>query len=264
MKRARPIPRDSGSSVRVIAHRGASAYAPENTEAALRLALRLGARAVECDVQLARDGVPVVCHDANLRRLCGEPVRVADLPARALVRRTVRVAGRTGNRVNLLTLARWLRLLPADVLPVVELKRQSSPAAERNLARAAARVVRADRPGTPATPRAVAVISFSPRLVAAARRALPKATVAPIRDAPFTAAILRRHVRGRARLVVMSRRIASARVVAALRRAGKEVWCYTVDAPAMMRTLLRRGVTGLISNRPDVALRVAARSRRKS
>ena len=254
MRRSRAA---SESTVRVIAHRGASAYAPENTEAAVRLALRQKARAVECDVQLARDGVPVVFHDADLRRLCGEAVRVDSLPARALVRKVVRVAGRRGSPARIVTLARWLALLPDRVLPVVELKRQSSPQAERRLARAAAHVITATR-------RAVALISFSPRLVAALRRALPGALVAPIRDAPFTPALLRRFARGRGRLVVMSRRIATPRVVTALRGAGKEVWCYTVDEPAMMRTLLRRGVSGLISNRPDIALRVVARVARKS
>src|SRR5438270_9075286 len=52
----------------IIAHRGASAEAPENTLAAFQMALDAGADGVEFDVQLAKDGVPVVIHDANLRR----------------------------------------------------------------------------------------------------------------------------------------------------------------------------------------------------
>lgn len=241
----------------VIAHRGASAYAPENTEAAVRLAIRQRADAVECDVQLALDGVPIVFHDANLRRLCGEAARVDSLPVRELLRRRVRVDGRAGAPARILTLARWLALLPVRVRPVVELKRQPSPAAERRLARAAARVIQ--RSG-----RAATLISFSPRLVAAARRALPAAEVAPIRDSPFPPSLLARVGRRREPRVVMSQRIATARVVAALRRAGSEVWCYTVDDPAMMRTLLARGVSGLISNRPDEARREVARFERKS
>jgi glycerophosphoryl diester phosphodiesterase len=241
----------------VIAHRGASARAPENTEAAVRLAIRQRADAVECDVQLSRDGVPIVFHDASLRRLCGEAARVDSLPARALLRRRVRVDGRHGEPARIVTLARWLALLPARVRPVVELKRQPSPAAERRLARAAARVVDRSR-------RAATLISFSPRLVAAARRALPAAEVAPIRDAPLSAPLLARLCRRREPRIVLSKRIATARVVAALRRAGSEVWCYTVDDPRMMRTLLARGVSGLISNRPDEARRAVARFERKS
>jgi glycerophosphoryl diester phosphodiesterase len=255
----RPAPERTRGPL-VIAHRGASAYAPENTEAAVRLAVRQRADAIECDVQLSSDGVPIVFHDANLRRLCGERERVDALPARELVRRRVSVAGRRGEPARVVTLARWLALLPARVLPVVELKRQRTPAAERRLARAVARVV-ARRRG------AIVMISFSPGLVAAARRARRDGVdseVAPIRNAPPSPALLRRLARSRPALVVTSWRIATASVVAALRRAGKELWCYTVDDPAMMRALLRRGVTGLISNRPDVARRVVDRFERMS
>ncbi len=53
---------------KVIAHRGASAYAPENTLAAFRKAKKLGAKWVECDVQLTKDGKAVIFHDSRLSR----------------------------------------------------------------------------------------------------------------------------------------------------------------------------------------------------
>jgi glycerophosphoryl diester phosphodiesterase len=52
----------------IIGHRGASADAPENTLAAFTRAFRDGADGIEFDVRLARDGVPVVIHDATLQR----------------------------------------------------------------------------------------------------------------------------------------------------------------------------------------------------
>lgn len=52
----------------VIAHRGASAYAPENTLAAFRAARDQGCRWVETDVVLLGDGTPVLMHDATLNR----------------------------------------------------------------------------------------------------------------------------------------------------------------------------------------------------
>jgi glycerophosphoryl diester phosphodiesterase len=52
----------------IIGHRGASALAPENTLAAFERAMRDGADGIEFDVRLARDAVPVVIHDAGLRR----------------------------------------------------------------------------------------------------------------------------------------------------------------------------------------------------
>ncbi len=54
--------------VRTVGHRGALAVAPENTMAAFRAALAAGVDEVEFDVQLTRDGVPVVLHDATLDR----------------------------------------------------------------------------------------------------------------------------------------------------------------------------------------------------
>ena len=62
---------------RIIAHRGASYDAPENTATAANLAWRQGADAVECDVYLSRDGRIMVLHDGSTRRTTG-----ADLPVR--------------------------------------------------------------------------------------------------------------------------------------------------------------------------------------
>ena len=62
----------------VIAHRGASRRAPENTLEAFGLALELGAHAVELDVMLSRDRVPVVIHDTHLERTTDGTGRVQD------------------------------------------------------------------------------------------------------------------------------------------------------------------------------------------
>lgn len=53
----------------VIAHRGASAYAPENTMAAFKAAKALGSHCIEFDVMLSQDGVPFVFHDQSLKRI---------------------------------------------------------------------------------------------------------------------------------------------------------------------------------------------------
>lgn len=57
-----------GGGPLVIGHRGAAGHAPENTLAGVAAAAALGADAVECDVRLSSDGVPVVIHDDDLRR----------------------------------------------------------------------------------------------------------------------------------------------------------------------------------------------------
>jgi glycerophosphoryl diester phosphodiesterase len=64
--------------ITVFAHRGASAYAPENTAAAVRLARRLGASWVENDVQRTSDGHLVVVHDTTLSRTTDAETRFPD------------------------------------------------------------------------------------------------------------------------------------------------------------------------------------------
>ncbi len=55
----------------IFAHRGSSAYAPENTLAAFALAVKQGVPALELDVKLTSDGEVVVIHDPTTRRTCG-------------------------------------------------------------------------------------------------------------------------------------------------------------------------------------------------
>jgi glycerophosphoryl diester phosphodiesterase len=68
---------------KVIAHRGASAYAPENTRAAFELAVAMGVEDIELDVQLSLDREVVVCHDLTLERY-GHPGRIDTLSWRQL------------------------------------------------------------------------------------------------------------------------------------------------------------------------------------
>ncbi len=60
------------------AHRGASEYAPENTMMAFYLGLWMGANGIETDVQLTKDGVPVLFHDDTLERVTGESGSIQD------------------------------------------------------------------------------------------------------------------------------------------------------------------------------------------
>jgi glycerophosphoryl diester phosphodiesterase len=65
---------------KVIGHRGAAAYAPENTLESFREARRRGATWVETDIKLTADGVPIVMHDESLKRTTGVDRQVAKTP----------------------------------------------------------------------------------------------------------------------------------------------------------------------------------------
>jgi len=68
----------------VIAHRGDSAHAPENSDGAFAMAVASGADAIETDVRLSKDGIPVLCHDATLQRIAGIDRLLADCTAAEL------------------------------------------------------------------------------------------------------------------------------------------------------------------------------------
>eukprot|EP00388_Colpodella_angusta_P001309 GDKJ01004214.1.p1 GENE.GDKJ01004214.1~~GDKJ01004214.1.p1 ORF type:complete len:340 (-),score=85.61 GDKJ01004214.1:176-1168(-) len=63
----------------LIAHRGASYNFPENTLLAFSHAIKNGAKGFELDVRTTKDGIPVICHDENLKRLTGLDVKISEL-----------------------------------------------------------------------------------------------------------------------------------------------------------------------------------------
>lgn len=71
-------------ATKVWAHRGASAYAPENTIPAFRLAMEQGADGIELDVQLSSDGKLMVIHDERVDRTSNGKGRVADMTCQQL------------------------------------------------------------------------------------------------------------------------------------------------------------------------------------
>lgn len=68
----------------IIAHRGASTYAPENTIAAFQRALDQQADGIELDVRLTKDDIPVICHDATINRTSNGKGSIHSLPLQAL------------------------------------------------------------------------------------------------------------------------------------------------------------------------------------
>lgn len=115
--------------VRIIAHRGYLERYPENTLPALQAAADAGADGIELDVQLCRDGVPVVLHDATLDRVSGQSGSVIDLSFEELQAYSVHEPARLGDtfkgtRIPSLEQA-VTALQPASALIFVEIKSDS-------------------------------------------------------------------------------------------------------------------------------------------
>jgi glycerophosphoryl diester phosphodiesterase len=114
----------------LIAHRGYAAAYPENTMPALAAAVDLGARYLECDVQLSQDLVPMLFHDQTLVRQCGRGGAIQDYPLARLREFSAGCPARFGPRfsgVRIATLAELVELLlrHPEVIPFIELKSNS-------------------------------------------------------------------------------------------------------------------------------------------
>ncbi len=159
---------DDMTSPALVAHRGYAKRYPENTLVSIRAALDAGARAVEFDVQLTADRVPVVLHDTSLQRTAGVDREIFDLPVARARESDVGQPQRFGAAfagVTLPTLAEMVELLVAwpDATAFVELKRKSL-----DRFGAATMVDRVMQDLRPVVERAV-VISFEREAVAMAR-----------------------------------------------------------------------------------------------
>lgn len=130
----------------IMAHRGASDLAPENTLAAFRRAVADGADLIETDLWLTRDGVLVCHHDETLTRLTGHPGRLPDLSLAEV--QAHRIRSRFDDRYpdeRIPTLEELLAAVPPHVILAVELKdpRFADPAWAARLAHLAAERVAA-------------------------------------------------------------------------------------------------------------------------
>lgn len=115
----------------VAAHRGGPAHAPENTCAAFREAVRLGAHQIELDLRRSGDGALVVIHDETVARTTGERGKVARLTLAEL--RALDAGARFGAEVvgeRIPTLAEALDAVPRDVWLNLQIKRGEPIAAE--------------------------------------------------------------------------------------------------------------------------------------
>jgi glycerophosphoryl diester phosphodiesterase len=237
----------------IIAHRGASGRAPENTMRSFELALEEGAEALEMDVHVSADGVPVVLHDANLARTTGVNALVAALPVERILEldagaRFSPDAGRTfpfrnqGIRVPLL--AEVLEAFPSVPL-IVEIKTSAASEAVRRVLEEKGAVARS------------VIMSFEPAALAIFRTA-PWTTGATGSDTQrlIRRALLRREPEAVTYSVLsLPERyhgfpLPIDLIARTARRMAKPVHIWAIDSPERARRLWRKGVSGIVTNYP--------------
>jgi glycerophosphoryl diester phosphodiesterase len=235
-----------------IAHRGASGHAPENTMAAFRRAVELGARFIETDLQITRDARVIAIHDFTLERTTNGKGQVHLLPLdeiRALDAGSWfgdRGAGSfSGERVP--TLEEILDFAKEqDVIFYLEIK--SGPAwgvehamvgalRDRN---ASARVV---------------ILSFDPATLDSVHRLDSTMMTGFLCEHPSND-LVERTVRAGARQLVARGDLITAGVVEKAHHAGLQVVAWTINEEEQIRRLIADGVDGIITDFPDRLLNI--------
>ena len=241
----------SGAAVEIVAHRGASYDAPENTLPAVELGWEQGADAVEVDIHQTSDGTVVAIHDRDTRRVTGELGVVAEMRLDQLLLLDAGAwKGEQWSGTRIPTLAQVLETVPPDKTLVVEIKcpRDVLPELERVLDASGKR-------------EQVMLIAFDYDTISEAKQEMP--------DLPcywlygFSESEAATYgVRSRDDLLERVQRAKldgldvrhsgewTAGLADALSKLGKALYVYTVNDADRARRLRDAGVAGITTDRP--------------
>jgi glycerophosphoryl diester phosphodiesterase len=238
-------------AVEIIAHRGSSFLAPENTRAAVELAWHEGADAVEGDFRLSADGKIVAIHDADLRRTAGIDRRIVECTQEEL--RTYDVGSWKGPQFpdeRVPTLEELLATVPAGKRFFVEVKCGTEITNELR------RVVE----NCGLDPKQIVPISLQFDVIAEIKRAVPQCPAYWVvefkRDTngawqPQPGDILNKTENAKLDgLDLMATGPIDAAFSQQIRSAGLGICVWTVDDPILARRLIDLGVQGITTNRP--------------
>ena len=237
-----------------IAHRGASAIAPENTLAAFRQAITDGASGCECDVYKSADGVAILIHDKTTKRtLGGGDDDVTKLTFEELRKRDAGVwKGEHFRNEKIPTLDEYLDLLRGTSChPVIEIKMDGIEKTVLDAVRK--RDMLAE----------TVIIAFSANVVKEIRRLEPNICVGYLYSEKLEGnagshadrladILLRRSNELDTPILSLNHTLLSEKLVRRLKEAGKHVWCWTVNDAARMNTVLDWGVESVTTDKPDV------------
>jgi len=259
----------------IIAHRGASAYAPENTMAAFRRAVEMGAGFIETDLHLSRDARFVAIHDATLERTTNGRGAVRDFTlaelreldagswfdAKSKTKRDSASAAERGAMSGGASAAEFAgERIPtleeilefareANVTVYLEIKAGAARGAENMLAGALVAALAGALRGPQEAARVI-VISFDAELLASVRqRDAALMTGLLVEKGPADA--VKRALQVGARQLAPRRDIVTPALVERAHGAELSVVPWTINEPAEMRAAIAAGVDGIMTDYPD-------------
>jgi len=232
--------------MQLIAHRGASGHAPENTMAAFRLALKMGAEAIELDVHQTKDRELVVIHDPDFKRVSRRKLRVRDLTLKEIGDLDVGAwfdRRFTGEKVPLLE--EVMDLVKGKAELHIELKNGSSlyPGIEQRLVELIQK-----RNAWPA----VLVSSFDHEALKNVRALDARIRIGYLRGSASMKTSLREMDAMKAESLNMSLSQLNAKSVSETHQRGLRLLIYTVNTMKDVKRLEKMGVDGVFSNFPEL------------
>jgi len=238
--------RTTGHHTDVIAHRGASAHAPENSLAAIELAIEQGADWVEIDVQQTADGHIAVIHDSDLMKVAGVPLRVRESSMAQL--QAVDIGSRLGPEYagqSVPALNEVLRRVRGRIGVIIELKYYGG---EHGFEAEVARLV--ERAGVVEQARFMSLNLGGVRALKALRPSWQVGLLSTV--------VVGDIQRFEVDFFAVNARKAGRRFIRNTQRGGRSVYAWTINDPALMSAMIGREVDGIITDYPDVANRVRA------
>ena len=241
----------------IFAHRGASAYAQENTLAAFELALEQGADGIELDAKLSADGHVVVIHDATVDRTTGAHGRVRDLSLadlRALEAGSSFSDARRGE--NIPALEEVFEAVGKRTFINIELTNYTTP--RDRLVDSVCTLVKKF-----GLQDSVLFSSFFASNLSRARRILPEVPRGLLAWNGFLGAWARSFgfAFGQYQALHSNLKDATRQQVQRVHRLKRRVHVWTVNTAADMRRLFNWGVDGIITDDPQLAVRVRGESK---
>lgn len=246
---------DNGDGFVVIAHRGASAYYPENTMAAFKGAVEMNSEMIELDVMLSKDGIPVVFHDAILDDHTDGTGKLEDYTLselRELDAGSWFDPSFAGEKIP--TLKEVLAFASGKIALNIEIKTEAV----------------SDNPGGGVEEKSLELVrkygmedhvlfsSFDYRSIAHIKALDPDMPAAILYEKSQSAKRLPSELLSRygADAFNCSYRELNTKRYRDIRKNNIPVFIYTVDKPSQMRKLLKMNVTGIFTNKPDVLWKV--------
>lgn len=237
----------------LISHRGAHREAPENSCQGFELALEYRVDGIETDVQLSRDGVPVVFHNPTAYHVTGQRKRISAYTCEQLQAINL---GDEGAYVGIPTLAEALALFGGRTRLFIEIKSRKPDRASGRSDELTDKVVAAIG-GLPAPIQLkTSILSFDPDVLVRANRAAPQLKCVLNTDGTGSWCVpVADLVRGRTALdflntVCLEKKKLSSRVVAWAHDRGLQVFTYCCNTRPQVERALALGVDGIMSDKP--------------